>query len=576
MPRRLVAIPPALGLAALLAALASPAGTSARASAPPRPEPAPFLLVNQAEARGVRFTQANFATEMKYPFETLGGAVAALDYDRDGWVDLLFLNGAPSPGHERTDPASFNRLYRNTGRGGFVDVTLESGLSGAGVKGYPQGVAVGDYDNDGYPDVLVTNYGDNVLYHNEGNGRFRDVTARAGVAMPRHPLKASAAFLDYDDDGWLDLFVTHYFQWTFAENADDWCGRREKGHRIYCDPDVFKPLPNALLRNNRDGTFTDVSEAAGLLPHLGKGMGVAVADYDGDGRPDVFVTNDKAPHFLYRNREGGRFTEVAFEAGVAANESGAMVSGMGCDFDDFDGDGRPDVFLTDLVRDVFTLFVNQGNGFFADRTFPSGVGTASVGHSGWSLKILDVDNDGWKDVFAAGSHVVDNVALYSPTVTYEEGSFLYRNTGDGRIEDLSTRVGPDLQAPGAWRGVAAADFDNDGALEVAVSRLNGAAALFVRDGGPRHSWVLLDLEGRRSNRDGLGARVRVLLPSGRALHGHATTANGIYSASDRRVHFGLGTEAAIAAIEITWPSGIVQRLEKPPINRVLHVVEAVP
>ena len=575
MSRRLVAIPPALCMAALLAAPGSPAGTSARASAP-RPEPAPFLLANQAEARGVRFTQANFATETKYPFETLGGAVAALDYDRDGWVDLLFLNGAPSPGHERTDPASFNRLYRNNGGRGFVDATLESGLSGAGVKGYPQGVAVGDYDNAGYPDGLVTNYGDNVLYHNEGNGRFRDVTARAGVAMPRHPLKASAAFLDYDNDGWLDLFVTHYFQWTFAENADDWCGRREKGHRIYCDPDVFEPLPNALLRNNRDGTFTDVSEAAGLLPHLGKGMGVAVADYDGDGRRDVFVTNDKAPHFLYRNGAGGRFTEVGFEAGVAANESGAMVSGMGCDFDDFDGDGRPDVFLTDLVRDVFTLFVNQGHGFFADRTFPSGVGTASVGHSGWSLKILDVDNDGWKDVFAAGSHVVDNVTLYSPTVTYEEGSFLYRNTGDGRIEDLSTRVGPDLQVPGAWRGVAAADFDNDGALEVAVSRLNGAAALFVREGGPRHGWVLLDLEGRRSNRDGLGARVRVLLPSGRTLHGHATTANGIYSASDRRVHFGLGTEAAIAAIEITWPSGIVQRLEKPPINRVLHVVEAVP
>jgi len=575
MVRWLVALAPVLGLGALLTALASPAGTSTGPAAA-RPEPAPFTLANEAEARGVRFVQKNFATDMKYPFETLGGAVAALDYDRDGWVDLLFLNGAPSPGHERTDPASFNRLYRNTGGGRFVDVTLESGLSGAGVKGYPQGVAVGDYDNDGYPDVLVTNYGDNVLYHNEGNGRFRDVTARAGVAMPRHPLKASAAFLDYDNDGWLDLFVTHYFQWTFAENADDWCGRREKGHRIYCDPDVFKPLPNALLRNNRDGTFTDVSEAAGLLPHLGKGMGVAVADYDGDGRPDVFVTNDKAPHFLYRNGAGGRFAEVAFEAGVAANESGAMVSGMGCDFDDFDGDGRPDVFLTDLVRDVFTLFVNQGNGFFADRTFPSGVGTASMGHSGWSLKILDVDNDGWKDIFAAGSHVVDNVALYSPTVTYEEGSFLYRNTGDGRIEDLSTRVGPDLQVPGAWRGVAAADFDNDGTLEVAVSRLNGAAALFVRNGGPRHGWVLLDLEGRRSNRDGLGARVRVLLPSGRSLNGHATTANGIYSASDRRVHFGLGTEAAIAAIEITWPSGIVQRLEKPPINRVLHVVEAVP
>jgi hypothetical protein len=533
----------------------------------------PFTLVDEAKARGVTFVQKNFATDKKYPFETLGGAVAALDFDGDGLVDLLFLNGAPSPGHVRTDPTTFNRLYRNTGGGRFADVTAGSGLSGEGLKGYPQGVATGDYDNDGRVDVLVTNYGDNVLYRNEGHGRFADVTARAGVAMARWPLKASAAFLDYDNDGWLDLFVTHYFDWTFASNADDWCGKREPGYRIYCDPDAFKPLPNGLLRNNRDGTFTDVTAATGLDRYAGKGMGVAVADFDDDGRMDVFVANDRFPHFLYRNGPDGRFSEVGFDAGVAANESGAMVSGMGCDFKDFNGDGRPDIFLTDLVHDGFTLFVNRGAGVFHDLTHPSGIGRASSAHSGWSAKLLDIDNDGLKDVFAAGSHVVDNVALYNPSGKYEEGSFLYRNAGDGKIEDVSTSVGPDLQRPAAWRGLAAADFDNDGRLEVAVSRLNGAAALFVRKGGPARHWVVLDLVGTRSNKDGIGARVRVDLASGRALHEHVTTAHGIYSASDKRVHFGLGDEAAIARIEIRWPSGTVQRVEAPAIDRVLRVVE---
>jgi len=556
-----------------LAWAAAPVAALLSALVPIGAAPAPLSLVNEARERGVRFLQKNFATETKYPFETLGGAVAAFDYDGDGRVDLLFLNGAPSPGHLRSDPATFNRLFHNTGHGHFEDATSGSGLNGEGIKGYPQGVATGDYDNDGRVDVLVTNYGDNVLYHNDGGGRFSDVTARAGVALHRHPFKASAAFFDYDNDGWLDIFATHYLQWTFERNGDDWCGKHEPGYRTYCDPDVFQPLPNALLRNNRDGTFTDVSAATGLDKHAGKGMGVAIADYDDDGRMDVFVANDRVPHFLYRNAPDGTFSEVGFDAGVAANEAGTMVSGMGCDFKDVDGDGKPDIFITDLVHDGFTLFVNRGGGVFSDLSYPSGIGRASASHSGWSAKFLDIDNDGFKDVFAAGSHVVDNVALYNATGKYEEGNFLYRNEGNGRFEDVSAASGRDLQETGAWRGIAVADFDNDGALEVAVSRLNGEAAFFVRKGGPAHNWILLHLVGTRSNKDAIGAKVRVELPSGRSIHEHVTTAHGIYSASDKRVHVGLGSEAAISSIEIRWPSGTVQRVEKPAINQLLRIVE---
>jgi enediyne biosynthesis protein E4 len=557
----------AIGLC--LAAMTTPASLGA---APPPPA---FVLANEGRQRGVSFVEDNFATEMKYPFETLGGAAAAFDFDNDGWVDLLFLNGAPSPGHLRTDPATANRLFRNTGKGVFVDVTEESGLSGLGVKGYPQGVATGDYDNDGFVDVLVTNYGDNVLYHNDGNGHFTDVTAKAGdVAMKGEPLKASAAWLDYDNDGYLDLIVTRYFQWSFERNGDTWCGEHKPGYRIYCDPDVFKPMPNALLHNNGDGTFTDVSEPAGFNQYLGKGMGVAVADYDRDGRMDIFVTNDKMPHFLYHNDGEGKFTEVGLASGVSANDSGAMVSGMGCDFEDVDNDGWPDIFLTDLITNSFTLFINQRKGFFLDRTFPSSIGPISVGHSGWSNKIMDIDNDGWKDIFSAGSHVVDNVKLYNPSARYKEGCFIYHNLGQGKFEDLSTKVGPDMQVAGAWRGVAVADFDNDGNLDVAVSQLNGPAALFVKHGGPANNWMLLDLKGTKSNRDGIGAHVKLELASGRTLYAHVTTANGIYSASDKRVHFGLGSETQVAALEISWPSGTVQRIERPAINQVLRIVEA--
>ncbi len=562
------------GLGGFLAAVAIvqmfftlPFGASARNASPP------FVLENIAQSSGIDYREVNFATEMKYPFETLGGAVAALDYNNDGFVDLLFLNGAPSPEHIRSDPASFNRLYRNNGNGTFTDVTEAAGLTGRGIKGYPQGIAVGDYDNDGFVDVYVTNYGDNVLYHNNGDGSFTDVTAKAGVAMSGQPFKASACWVDVDNDGYLDLFVTHYFQWTFKENSDDWCGERKPGYRTYCTPDVFKPLPNVLYRNNGNGTFTDISEQAGMNKHLGKGMGVSIADYDNDGLMDIFVTNDKMPNFLYHNLGHGVFEEVALRAGVYANESATMVSGMGCDFNDFNNDGLPDIFYADLIGELFTLFVNRGKGIFQDLTFPAGLGLHSAAHSGWSNKFVDLDNDGWKDLLVTGSHVVDNVEVLRTSARYKETCYFYHNTGNGKFEDLSSSLGPDFQVKGAYRGLAVADFDNDGSLEAAVCRLNDTPMLFKKRGGVPAHWLLIRLQGTLSNRDGIGARVQLMLPSGLKQFQHVSTANGIYSASDKRVHFGLGKEDRVQSIDVLWPSGIHQRLTDIKADQILKISE---
>ena len=389
------------------------------------------------KAAGIAFTHANSATPSKYLIETMGGGVALFDYDNDGRLDVFFTNGAkiedPVPRNgrpDKSDPAYWNRLYRQRADGTFVDVTETAGVNGRQQNQYGMGAAVGDYDNDGFDDLYVTHYGANTLYRNNGNGTFADVTARAGVAAGGW--SASAGFVDYDNDGHLDLFVTRYLQWSFQHNR--YCGEKKPEYRAYCHPDNFEAIANVLFRNNGDGTFTDVSMKAGIASAPGKGLGVAVADYDGDDWIDVYVANDSFPSFLFRNGGKGTFTEEGLLAGVALNEDGKTFAGMGVDFGDYDNDGRPDVFVTDLSNERYRLFRHNGDGTFRDATNASGVGGATLTFSGWSTRFVDYDNDGWKDIFVAQGHVMDTIEKTSPNLKYLQPPLLLRNEPAGSRE----------------------------------------------------------------------------------------------------------------------------------------------
>jgi enediyne biosynthesis protein E4 len=532
--------------------------------------PAP-RFVDIAKSAGINVLLQHSPTAAKHQIETMAGGVAVLDYDRDGLVDLYFTNGAESPSLRRSGPAQWNRLYRNRDGGRFEDVTERAGVRG---DGYMMGAASADFDNDGFPDLFVAGVGRSILYRNNGDGTFRDVTAAARITST-HPVHGSlwsihGAWLDFDRDGWLDLFVVNYCHWNPA--TEPFCGGRGPGERTYCHPDRYAPLPNQLFRNNGDGTFREVSTESRIAGHLGKGMGAAVGDIDGDGWPDVFVANDTEPNFLFRNRGDGAFEEVAAMWGVAANQFGAAVSAMGADLRDVDNDGRVDLFVTDLSNEGFLLFRNTGARYddasdFARITF------ATLPYTGWSNPVADYNNDGWKDLFSANGHVIDNIERVQGR-TYRQPNTLLLNNGDGTFRDVSTEVGPDLARPAAHRGAAVADVDNDGRLDLIVTALGDRPKLLrnvsVSDGG----WISLRLVGRTSNRDGLGTIVRVTLDDGRVLVNHATTSVGFASSSDPRVHVGLGLAAHVAQIELWWPSGVRQTIERPQLNTVLTVEEA--
>jgi hypothetical protein len=536
--------------------------------------PVPDVQFTDVTAKiGIDFVHANSPTSNKYLIETMGGGVALLDYDNDGRLDVFFTNGArlddPMPAGgapDKSDPRFWNRLYHQNADGTFTDVTERAGVSGKPQNYYGMGVAVGDYDNDGFDDLYVTNYGGNTLYHNNGDGTFADVTNRAGVAAGGW--SASAGFFDYDNDGRLDLFVTRYLEWTFQNNR--YCGDKRPGFRAYCHPDNFEGATNVLFHNNGDGTFTDVSAAAGIANPRGKGLGVGFSDFDRDGLTDIYVANDSVQCFLYHNEGRGSFTDVGLLAGVGFNEDGKTFAGMGIDFADYDNDGRPDLIVTDLSNERYRLFRQNDDGTFRDLTNASGVGAATLPFAGWSVGFIDYDNDGWKDIFAAQSHVMDTIEKTAPNLRYLQPPLLLRNEG-GRY----TRVtpGPAFEQVWAGRGAAFGDLDNDGDVDIVLSNVGQQAIVLRNDGGNARSWVRIQTVGRRSNRDGIGARVTVVAASGLTQHFTVNTTVGYLSASDRRLLVGLGGDSSARLVEIQWPSGVTQRFENVAAGQTLVAAE---
>src|SRR6202043_1677673 len=463
--------------------------------------------------------------------------------------------GSPTS-FDRRNPAYWNRLYRQNPDGTFIDVTEQAGLADAGDSNYGMGVAVGDYDNDGFPDIYVTSFGKNILYHNNGDGTFTDVTAKAGVAAGGW--SASAGFFDYDNDGNLDLFVTRYLGWT--PETSKTCGR--VGDPMYCPPGEFPPTTNILYHNRGDGTFENVSAASGIAAKKGHGLGVAFADYDGDGFTDIFVANDGMQQYLFHNNGNGTFTEVGMEAGAALNVDGGPLSSMGVVFQDYDNDGLPDVIVTTLPRQTYAVFHNDGHGTFVDRGLQTGITMLSGVTAGWGVGLEDFDNDGQKDLFVAQGHVLDNVEKIDPSLHYLEPSLLAMNRGGGRFESSD----PGTHAVVAARGAAFGDLNNDGSIDVVTTVLGGHPQGFMNRGGTGHG-LTITLRGTRSNRDGLGARVLV---NGQTRF--ATTAGSYESANDKRLHFGLGTMKT-AKIDVLWPSGSRQVLNDVPADQFLEIRE---
>src|SRR5438309_6945112 len=519
---------------------------------------------------GLDFTTNSSPTPNKNQPETMVSGIGLIDYDNDGWLDIFIINGAAIPSLKKESPKYYNRLFHNNHDGTFTDVTERAGLVG---DGYDMGVAIGDFDNDGWQDIYVASVTKNHLYRNNGDGTFTDVTDKAGVGTPtykgRKMWSAAAGWLDYNNDGKLDLFVSNYCRWEVNKDPVCLSGGRL---RAYCHPKFYEPLPSTLYRNNGDGTFTDVSDETGISKKLGKAMGVGFNDYDGDGFIDIFVANDNMPNSLFHNLKGKAFEEVAMDVGVAYTENGKAVSGMGAEFRDLDNDGLPDIWHTATELETFPLFRNRGKGIFIDVTGRSGLARPTLEMSGWSNGVADFDNDGLKDLFVARGNVLDNVAEFSNR-TYAEPNSIFRNLGKMTFADVTAQAGPDAQVAEPYRGAVIGDLFNDGQMDVVVTVLNGKARILRNVTSNPNNWVAFQLTGTKTNRMGIGAQLKVTTEDGNSQYDIVSTSAGYGASRDPRPHFGLGPCKTVKQLEVRWPSGTRQVLRDLSANRFHRIVE---
>ena len=523
-------------------------------------------FVDVAEASGITFKHVNGESGRLYYLETMGSGAAFFDYDNDGDLDLYIVNSAPLPGFVTAMPPT-NALYRNDGDSGFTDVTAEAGV---GHLGYGMGCGTADYDNDGDPDLYVTNFGENVLYRNNADGTFTDVTVYAGVGDSDR-WSSSCAFVDYDHDGNLDLYVVNYLDYDIVEDGE-WYDTN--GRRIYSNPRIYKGVSDTLYRNSGDGAFTDVTQRAGVYNDTGKGLGVTCGDYDNDGRIDIYVANDTTPNFLYRNMGDGTFMDLSVIAGVAYNEDGVAEGGMGVDFGDYNNDGFLDIFVTNFSRETNTLYRNSSNGIFTDVTYIAHLGDPSFLKLGFGTKFFDADNDSNLDLFVVNGHVYSIVESQSDTLEYAQTDQLFLNMGESSFLDVSEGSGTYFSMKRVSRGAAFGDYDNDGDTDIFVVNLNQKAVLLRNDGGNRNNWLKIKTVGVKSNRDGIGARIKVVARS-RTQIKEVQAGSSYLSGHDLCLIFGLGAETKAEEVEIRWPSGLEQTLADVGANQFLIITEGV-